>query len=366
MNKKISIIIPDLGGGGIERLSIRLCRYFLTQGYTVDLVLLQARGELLHEVPDEVELINLKSSKIRFSLWPLVRYLKVRRSDVVLAIMWPLTVIAVLAHKLSRSQGRLLICDQNTLSIQYGDRNWFHNIFLGGTIHFFYPLADVRIAVSMGVADDLAQVGKLNRSSFTVIYNPIAESQSLLQNINFDPWSKLPGKRIISVGSFKPQKDHATLIRSFSLLVTHQSATLVILGEGKLRPDLEQLINELGLSEHVVLPGFMNDPYPWYSGADLFVLSSRWEGFGNVVVEALQCGIPVVSTDCPSGPNEILEDGRYGRLVPVGDKVALATAMRDALTEEPNRELLKARASEFSVERIGRHYLEVLFPDKSV
>ncbi|MCI5137693.1 MAG: glycosyltransferase, partial [Candidatus Electrothrix sp. AR1] len=355
-----------LGGGGIERLSIRLSRYFLTQGYTVDLVLLQARGELLHEVPDEAELIDLKSSKIRFSLWPLIRYLKVRQPDVVIAIMWPLTVIAVLAHKFSRSQGRLLICDQNTLSIQYGDRNWFQNVFLGETIHFFYPLADVRIAVSMGVADDLAQIGKLKRSSLSVIYNPTAESQSLLQHVNADPWSKLPGKRIISVGSFKPQKDHTTLIRSFSLLVKHQSATLVILGEGKLRPDLERLINKLGLSEHVVLPGFMNEPYPWYLGADLFVLSSRWEGFGNVIVEALQCGVSVVSTDCRSGPREILEDGRYGCLVPVGDKVALATAMREALAKEPDRELLKARASEFSVERIGQQYLEVLFPGKSV
>jgi glycosyltransferase involved in cell wall biosynthesis len=366
MDKKISIVIPDLGGGGIERLSIRLCRYFLAQGYAVDLVLLQARGELLHEVPDEVELIDLKSSKIRFSLWPLVRYLKVRRPDAFIAIMWPLTVIAVSAHKLSRSQGRLLICDQNTLSKSYHDHHWLQKIFLCQTIHFFYPRADIRIAVSKGVADDLAQVGKLNRSSFSVIYNPTAESQSLLQNINADPWSKFSGKRIISVGSFKPQKDHATLIRSFSLLVTHQSATLVILGEGKLRPDLERLINELGLSDHVVLPGFMNDPYPWYLGADLFVLSSRWEGFGNVVVEALQCGIPVVSTDCPSGPNEILEDGRYGRLVPVGDKIALAKAMSDALTEKPDRKLLKARANEFSVERIGQQYLEVLFPDKSV
>ena len=366
MNKKISIIIPNLGGGGIERLSIRLCRYFLAQGYTVDFVVLLAQGELLDEVPDEAELIDLKSSKIRFSLWSLVRYLKVRQPDAVLVAMWPLTIFAILAHKLSCSQSRLVISDHNILSKSYHDQHWLQKFFLCKTIHFFYPLADVRIAVSKGVADDLAQVGKLNRSSFSVIYNPTAESQSLLQHINSDTWLKFSGKRIISVGSFKPQKDHTTLIRSFSLLITHQSATLVILGEGKLRPDMERLINELDLSDHVVLPGFMNDPYPWYLGADLFVLSSRWEGFGNVLVEALQCGIPVVSTDCRSGPREILENGRYGRLVPVGDKVALATAMKEALAKEPDRELLKARASEFSVKRIGQQYIEVLFPAKLV
>ena len=131
----------------------------------------------------------------------------------------------------------------------------------------------------------------------------------------------------------------------------------MILGEGDLRPAMERQIAELGLQDRVALPGFFQDPYPWFRSADLFVLSSDWEGFGNVIVEALECGVPVVSTDCPSGPAEILENGRYGRLVPVGDVDALANAIIVTLHETPDRQALMNRAKDFSVDKISDEYL---------
>ena len=163
------------------------------------------------------------------------------------------------------------------------------------------------------------------------------------------------------MGTLKEQKDHRTLIRAFARLSRDFNAKLTILGEGPLRAGLESLIAELGLQSRVSMPGFVVDPYPWLRSADLFVLSSQYEGFGNVIVEALECGVPVVSTDCPSGPAEILENGRYGRLVPVDDVVALATAMSASLAELHDREKLMKRATAFSVRNISDQYLSYFF-----
>lgn len=162
---------------------------------------------------------------------------------------------------------------------------------------------------------------------------------------------------MLAVGSFKTQKNFPLLIRAFAQLPQSLKAKLIILGEGVLRPELEMLIQELGLQERVALPGFALDPSCWYRSADLFVLSSNWEGFGNVIVEALECGMPVVSTDCPSGPAEILANGRYGQLVPVGDATALAAAIQASLLEAHDHEALRRRAQDFAVPKIAEQYL---------
>jgi glycosyltransferase involved in cell wall biosynthesis len=166
----------------------------------------------------------------------------------------------------------------------------------------------------------------------------------------------------VAIGSLKSQKDYPTLLKAFVLLRDRRPARLLILGEGPERPALERLIGELGLVDRVRLAGYVADPYPYLEMADLFVLSSAWEGLGNVIIEALVCGTPVVATDCRSGPAEILENGRYGRLVPVSDPESLAAAMAASLTETPDRDVLRARGAEFSVERAADQYLELLDP----
>ncbi len=171
---------------------------------------------------------------------------------------------------------------------------------------------------------------------------------------------------VLSVGALKAQKDHANLVRAFALLPADFNAKLIILGEGELRPNLENLIEELGLQSRISMPGFVADPYPWFGTADLFVLASQWEGFGNVIVEALECGVPVVSTDCLSGPAEILEYGRYGKLVPIANPEAMAEAIAVSLNESHDRSKLMSRAAEFSVSNISSQYLTYLLSEREL
>jgi len=179
-------------------------------------------------------------------------------------------------------------------------------------------------------------------------------------------WGEGFAHHVLSVGTLKRAKDYPTLLRAFAALPRSLHAKLTILGEGGLRSQLEAQVAELGLEGRVAMPGFVLDPYPWFRTADLLVLSSESEGFGNVLVEALECGVPVVSTNCPGGPREILEGGRHGRLVPVGDSQALADAMAATLTAPVDRERLIARARDFSAERIAEQYLETLFPHEAI
>jgi len=362
----IAILLPDLRGGGVERMRIHLSRYFISRGYLVDFILMKVDGELLQSVHESVCVYDLKASRIRSVLVPLIRYLRERKPDVLLAGVWPLTIVAVLAHNLSGRFGRVVISDHSLLSPATIANSWFKRVVLRLSIALFYPLANGRIAVSEGVADDLVALGNLDKSTIAVIHNPAAVGRSLSESPKVQPWQGFRGKRILSVGTLKPVKDHETLIRAFALLRQKVVATLVVLGDGPLRPALERLVDELDLSDSVIMPGFVPETYPWYHGADLFALSSQYEGFGNVIVEALECGLSVVSTDCPSGPREILQDGIYGRLVPVGDVAKLASAMSEVLSSRYDRDKLMDRAKAFSVEEIAQHYLCVLIPEDDV
>jgi glycosyltransferase involved in cell wall biosynthesis len=228
-----------------------------------------------------------------------------------------------------------------------------------------YSLADAVVAVSFGVRDDLTELSGLPASRYCVVHNPVpppepdpdAADEALLRW-----WGDGGCARIIAIGSLKPAKDYPTLLRAFAVASRKQAVRLLIVGEGPLRGEIEALIELLGLSDRVRLPGHVPNPYVWLNHADQFVLSSAWEGFGNVIVEAMHCGVPVVSTDCRSGPREILDDGKYGRLVPVGDVDALARAMLDSLTEYHDPAMLRARAHQFSVAQAADDYLALLLP----
>ena len=363
----VALLLPDLRGGGAERVTVLLCRRLVELGFRVDLIVLRLSGELLPLVPDQVDVIDLGVRRFRQCIGPLSRHLRSARPDVVLASMWPLTAVAVVAAALARLGRRVVVSDHSILSASPLARTWYRRILLRTSIRLFYRLAMARIAVSNGVAEDVAALGGLVPSTMTVIGNPIA-SMRLDRSTSEPPpdwgWSA-GGKRILSVGSLKAVKDQALLIRAFAQVRPHVDASLVILGEGDLRPDLERLVDELGLRESVRLPGFVLDPSPWYAASDLFVLSSRNEGFGNVIVESLQHGTPVVSTDCHSGPREILANGQFGRLVPVGDAAALAAAMIEQLRAPLDAAMLRRRAAEFSLDAITERYLRVLFPGAS-
>ncbi|NJD06503.1 MAG: glycosyltransferase [Methylococcaceae bacterium] len=362
MTGPILIVLPDLRGGGAERLHLHLASYWQQAGYRVSFALLRKTGELLDSLPAATEVEDLAAPRIRNAFLPLVALLRKRKPRITLAAMWPLTSVAALAWLAAGRPGRLFVSDHNLLSLSCVGELGVPRRLLGWSLRWSYPLASGAIAVSRAVRDDLCRLSGLPESSIRVIHNPAA--------LGLDPgpesaetrpqlWGGDCGRRILAVGSLKPVKDQATLLRAFALLPASLNARLTILGEGPLRPELEALVGQLGIAGRVALPGFVADPSPWFRSADLFVLSSRWEGFGNVLVEALQCGLPVVSTDCPGGPAEILDGGRYGELVRPQDPPALAAAMGAALQRSHERAVSMVRARDFSVPTIAEQYLRV-------
>ena len=357
----ISIILPNLQGGGAERVALYLANHWAEQGIEMEFVLMEARGELLDLVDPRIPIHSLKASRIRGSILPLRRYFAQRKPAVAWVGLWPLTSAAILAWQLAGRPGTLFTTDHTNLSISCLQELKLSPLYLQALLRFTYPLATGLMAVSEGVKQVLCRLGGFADEHVTVIYNPVV--RGLMHPAPVDPslrqqlWGLGFSHHVLAVGSFKTQKNFPLLLRAFAQLPQSLNAKLTILGEGLLRPELEMLIQKLGVEDRVALPGFALDPSCWYRSADLFVLSSSWEGFGNVIVEALECGVPVVSTDCPSGPAEILENGRYGRLVPVGDATALAAAMQASLLESHDHEALRCRAQDFAVPKIADHYL---------
>jgi glycosyltransferase involved in cell wall biosynthesis len=359
----ICVVLPDLRGGGAERLHVNLANDWVGRGLRVQFALMCNRGDLHGALDPRIRIHNLGVSRFRSLVLPLARYLRRERPSVTLAAMWPLTSITIAAWRIAGKPGRVVVSDHSQLSISAVREMNVPRWILGQTMRHTYPRATGVIAVSKGVKDDLCSLAGLDPAIVRVIYNPTALGIPFRRgepDVRSRLWGHGDGKNILSVGTLKHQKDHATLINAFALLPPDLDARLTILGEGHLRKELEEQIRDMKLEDRVRLPGFALDPYPWYQTADLFVLSSRWEGFGNVIVEALECGVPVVSTDCQSGPAEILEDGRYGKLVPVRDPVAMATAMRSSLTEQHDTNQLRQRAQDFSVVTISNEYLHYL------
>lgn len=367
MTTDLAIYLPSLTGGGAERIMVTLANEVAQKGYAVDLVVALAEGPFLEDVSPKVRVVDLKSKRVLTSLPGLVRYLRRERPKSMLSAMNHANVIAVFARILAGRETRLLVSEHNTLSFPRTDKDpWQAGIVLS-LIGRTYPWADGVIAVSEGVRDDLVRLYALSPDKVHAIHNPIVtkELPEKAREPVDHPWFQEDAPPVIlGVGRLTEQKGFATLIRALRRVRQHTECRLVILGEGELRDELQALIDELGLREHVLLPGFVKNPFAWMAHADLFVLSSGWEGFGNVLVEAMACGTPVVSTDCLSGPSEILENGKWGHLVPVGDPEGMALAILDTLsTNRHKSEELVARAQTFGSSGVADQYLRVLLPN---
>ncbi|MCI0511147.1 glycosyltransferase involved in cell wall biosynthesis [Chromohalobacter marismortui] len=358
-DKRIAVFLPSLVGGGAERVMVTLANGFAARGVPVDLVVVAAKGEYLADVSSRVRLVELGATRVLFSLPALVRYLRRERPHALLSALNHANIIALWARKLSGTKIRLVVSERNTLSHDLSSDR-FERV-VPWLMRLSYPAADAIVAVSSGVADDLAQTVCLPRERIDVVYNPInTRLAALCQAPLRHPWLKAGQPPVIvAAGRLTVQKDFATLIDAFAEVRRTHRARLVILGEGELRADLEARIDALGISDDVALPGFVDNPYPWMRQASLFVLSSAWEGFCNVLAEAMACGTPVVSTDCPSGSAEILEDGKWGRLVPVGDAPALARAIAATLDDETHPDV-RHRARSFDLHQALHGYLHAL------
>ena len=363
MSQAISILLPDLRGGGAERVNLDLAHEFTRQGHTVEFVLMRVDGELLAEAQAEFPVIDLGTPRARQVPLALARYLRRNRPDALLAAMWPLTVLAPVGRALSHHRCKLLVSEHAIISAQYKTWGSIHHLALRTSTAIGYRMADARVGVSTGVVKDIAHLARMPEGCFDVIYNPVPPRanpgpQALATADAL--WAEPPGARILSVGSFKAVKNHTLLLRAFARLAQRPGARLMFLGAGAGESDLRALTAELGIADKVIFAGFHADPTQFYRTADLFVLSSDYEGFGNVIVEALASGTPVVSTDCPSGPSEILQGGRYGALVPVGDANALAEAIEVALSTEHDRDRLRQRAMDFAPEIAASRYLALM------
>lgn len=356
---KIAFLIPNLAGGGAERVALTLVEAFLKRGHDVDLVIMERRGELVEQVPPGVRLINLNGPRIRGVLRPLIRYLRQERPNAFQISLWPLTIVGIVAARLSRVPMRVVVSDHISLSRQFGaDKVRFALLKL--TTRFFYPLADARICVSHGSARDLARLSGMRERAITTIYNPVPTPRlGKLGREQEQLWGGAEA-RFLSVGTLKDQKNHALLIDSFATIAKTMDAKLIIIGDGPLRTELQRRIDDLGLGRRIELAGYVGDPSPYYASANLFVLSSDYEGFALVLVEALHHGLKVVSTDCPDGPAEILAGGKFGRLAAVGNAAELAEAMIAEFNDRRDPEKQRGRAADFSPERAADAYLAAL------
>ena len=336
--KRIAIYLPTLVEGGAERVMLNLAIGFVNRGYPVDFVLAQCEGAFMPEFPESVHLVELNPVRFTFgrsifSLPALARYIRRERPAALLTGMYA-NIIAIWAKKLAGVPLRLIVVEHNTFSLDNQMMSPGIRQLMPWLVRWNYPLADEIIAVSDGAADDLSISTKIPRDQIQVVYNPIITPEmDLKSRENLDhPWFK-PGEPpvILAVGRLTSQKDYPLLIRAFARVRQAIPVRLLILGEGPERNELTSLINQLGLEDDISMPGFVHNPYAFMAHASVFVLSSRWEGLPTVLAEALYCGAPLVSTDCPSGPREILQNGRFGKLVPVGDVDCLADAIQDTL-----------------------------------
>lgn len=357
----ISILLPNLAGGGVERLRLIFAREFERLGHEVEFVLLQATGDFLAEAERDFTVVDLATPRARHLPPALALYLRQRRPDALLAALWPLTVIAPVSARLAGFRGKVLVSEHAMLSRQYAPRGALHRIALRASASLGYRLASARVGVSRGTCSDMAAISQMPRNRFVTIHNPVRpaawpgpEDRGTAEAA----WGG-GGPRILTVGNLKPVKNHSLLLRAFAAL-GRPEARLMLLGQGHNEAGLRAQARALGIEGQVIFAGFHADPSPFYATADLFVLSSDHEGFGNVIVEALSFGLPVVSTDCPSGPAEILQGGRFGRLVPVGDAGALAAAIKAALEAPVDRGALIRRAANFAPEIAARKYLDLL------
>ncbi len=358
--KSVALYLPDLSGGGLERLQLDLAPFFLAAGLDVTLVLVRRSGPLVEEVPPGVKLVSLSAGRQLAALLPLARYLKSATPSILITHTEHSAIIAIWARALVRSKARIIVCQHNTLSAQSRRAKWQFRI-LPALFRMFLGFADRVVAVSTGVADDLVQLNSVPRSKVTVIYNGVIgqDFERKCAAPVSHPWFGFGVPVIVAAGRMVEQKDFATLITAFATVARNRDVRLVLLGDGPLRTSLSELAKSLDVADRIDMPGFRPNPLPYLRAAAVVVLSSRYEGFGMVLAEALACGTAAVSTACPHGPAEILDHGRIGRLAPPGDPAALAHAIMATLDNPPARELLLERGRAFTTNACADKYLDV-------
>ena len=367
MPTDVALMVYSMRSGGVERMRTHLADAFLRRGYSTSIVVARCDGHWgrhLPDIPEGASLVDLKADGFKAWLSGFADYLSREKPKVVIAAMETAGVIALWARRRTGVDTRIVVSSHIEVS-RHVKRDWHYakRVALSYLIRRFYRQADGIVAVSNAVADDLACFAHQPRDRITVINNPVVNDglRRAAEEPVDHPWlADDSSPLILGVGRLTEQKDFATLLKALALVREHRPARLMILGEGEEKAALEALAASLGLEDHVQMPGFVANPFTYMAKSSVLALSSLWEGLPGVVIQALACGCPVVSTDCAGGVREILEDGAYGRLVPVGDHGAMAEAILETLDRPAEPRLLLERAADFHVDKITERYLDLM------
>ncbi len=359
----LAFFLATSGHSGVDRVMGNLIGELARRGLRIDVLRIEGHGPHLPELPPNVRLFPLGAAHVNSCFLPLVKYLRREKPRVLLSDKDRLNRLALWARKVAGVATRVAVRMGTTVSENLAKRGRLERSLQYGSIRWFYPWADAVLVPSCGAAEDIIRIGRLRPEIVRVVPSPIVHAglQAKAREAAEHPWFNDGGPPVVlGVGELCERKDFATLLQAFARLRKEMECRLLILGEGRKRQELESLAASLGVKSAVSLPGFVANPYAFMSRAALFVLASRCEGSPVVLMEALACGAPVVATDCPSGPREILQGGRLGPLVPIGDVEALARAMQSVLLQPPLPAVLRAGAEPFQVAASADCYLHAV------
>ena len=361
MDPTVGIFVHSFVGGGAERVAVTLANSFTEHGWRVQFIVQTIDGPWRKMLDPRTEVLVF-GGRARWLTIKLGRYLRCHQPKAIISFMTEFNIIAIISAILSGWRGRLIVTEHTSLQATLAGRQSWRSWVLWGLMRLLYRRADLIVAVSQQLASDLVKEMNLPAEKVVAIPNPLPVEeirQAAMAPVSHRFFSEgVPV--LMAVGRLHSVKDYPTLVRAVADLRERQDVRLIVLGEGPSRSELEALVKSLGLSEVVDLPGFVSPPWPWMGRANVLALSSRAEGWPSVLAEALALGVPVVATDCPTGPREILDGGKFGRLVPVGDVGEMSAAIKATLDNPPDGGALRRRAEEWSTGRVLQAYLSCI------
>ena len=359
-NQEVSFFLPSLSGGGMEKMTIRIAKEFAKRGVKTSIVLTTYEGEYKSKVPAGVEVYDLSASYMMLSIPSLVRYVKSHNVKKLVSIGRVCNIIALMSRRLGGLED--LEVTISLRNVESKKKDGIIRKIYRGIAKCTYSSADKITAISEAVLDDHLGFINSKEGNVKVIYNPAlsVEVMKMGKKSVDHPWLKSGVPVILAVGRLVEQKNFSMLIKAFRRVRQQRRCKLIILGKGPKKEDMKKIARRHGVWRYIDMPGFKSNPYKYMKQSDIFVLSSKWEGFGNVIVEAMAQGTPIVSTNCEGGVSEILEDGKWGKLVPVNSIDRFASEILNTL-ESGGETDTKERASDFRVEKVADEYLSLIF-----
>jgi len=359
----INFFLANLRGGGIQKVTLQLLRELIRRELSPVLVVVDAGGPNRANVPKDCRLVDLGSERVRNAIFPLLNYLRINKPSLAISSQTHLNVALILIRAITGYPKKLIVCEHITFNEEIVKSGAFIERMRTWMIRLLYPFASAFVAVSQSSAASIRRFAKYKKP-IRVIRNGIdlEEIQQLkgIKMVSANLVLSSSQKMIVGLGRLSYQKNFSDLLKAFTLLEGREDYRLVIMGEGSRKEMLASMACDLQIADWVHFPGYLLNPYPVLAAADLFVLSSRWEGFALVVLEALACGLPIVATDCPGGPAEILRGKSFTRVVPVGDQAAMAAAISDLLEQNIDRSEIIQYAHDFSIGRMADSYLKLM------